>query len=447
MNPAKLTDALSGLGFDIEAARTRALLVDTAVRCHAQDTGRAPVWAWVVPGRIEIFGKHTDYAGGRSLIAAVPRGFAVVASPRRDGVICVRDARTREERAMDAADVATAFSGWFRYVAVVVRRLARNFPGAPLGADVTFTSDLPRAAGLSSSSVLIVSMATALSRAADLEARPEWRAAVRSRHDLAGYLGAMESGLSFGLLAGDGGIGTHGGSEDHTAILTCRAGYVSACRFVPIRPIGDVAMPEDWCFVIASSGIKADKAGAAQDRYNRASLATRALVDLWNAARGSDHATLAEVLSSAPNAAADLWQIVGETTREDFSADELARRLAHFIAEDGRILDAMQAFRSADRQAVGALANGSQTDARHLLANQTDETAALARLAIETGAFAATSFGAGFGGSVWALVLSAEAPAFCGRWVAAYRTQHPHVSGVECLVARPAPSLAEVRPT
>src|SRR5690606_7084874 len=27
-----------------------------------------------VPGRIEVLGKHTDYAGGRSLLAAVNRG-------------------------------------------------------------------------------------------------------------------------------------------------------------------------------------------------------------------------------------------------------------------------------------------------------------------------------------------------------------------------------------
>jgi galactokinase len=44
-------------------------------------------------GRIEIFGKHTDYAGGRSLLAAVPRGFAVVAGPRTDGIVAAVDAR------------------------------------------------------------------------------------------------------------------------------------------------------------------------------------------------------------------------------------------------------------------------------------------------------------------------------------------------------------------
>ena len=37
---------------------------------------------WFVPGRIEVLGKHTDYAGGRSLLCAVERGFCVTAVPR-----------------------------------------------------------------------------------------------------------------------------------------------------------------------------------------------------------------------------------------------------------------------------------------------------------------------------------------------------------------------------
>ena len=36
--------------------------------------------AWYVPGRIEVLGKHTDYAGGRSLTAAVTQGFCAIAS-------------------------------------------------------------------------------------------------------------------------------------------------------------------------------------------------------------------------------------------------------------------------------------------------------------------------------------------------------------------------------
>ena len=34
---------------------------------------------WVMPGRIEVLGKHTDYGGGRVLVCAVDRGVTVQA--------------------------------------------------------------------------------------------------------------------------------------------------------------------------------------------------------------------------------------------------------------------------------------------------------------------------------------------------------------------------------
>ena len=37
--------------------------------------------AWFVPGRIEVLGKHTDYAGGSVLVGAVDR--AITARARR----------------------------------------------------------------------------------------------------------------------------------------------------------------------------------------------------------------------------------------------------------------------------------------------------------------------------------------------------------------------------
>ncbi len=38
--------------------------------------------AFFVPGRIEVLGKHTDYAGGRSLLCAAEQGFCLVAAAR-----------------------------------------------------------------------------------------------------------------------------------------------------------------------------------------------------------------------------------------------------------------------------------------------------------------------------------------------------------------------------
>ena len=88
-------------GLDPADAAARGALLAQAQAMLLAHTGQAPAWAWAVPGRIEIFGKHTDYAGGCSLVAAVPKGFVVVASPRDDGHVTVLDARWRRRLDID----------------------------------------------------------------------------------------------------------------------------------------------------------------------------------------------------------------------------------------------------------------------------------------------------------------------------------------------------------
>ncbi len=98
---------------------------------------------WFVPGRIEVLGKHTDYAGGRSLLCTAERGFCVVAAPRADGVVRIHDIVRRKtvELAL-SPDLSIPAYGWTVYPSVVARRLARNFPGATVGADIVLASDL-----------------------------------------------------------------------------------------------------------------------------------------------------------------------------------------------------------------------------------------------------------------------------------------------------------------
>src|SRR6187397_2957630 len=98
--------------------------------------GRPPEHVWWVPGRLEVFGKHTVYAGGRTLVCPVSRGFAVAASPRDDHVVQVVDAWRAESVLVPVTGTPAGHSGWRRYVEVAVRRLARNFPGAAFGADI-----------------------------------------------------------------------------------------------------------------------------------------------------------------------------------------------------------------------------------------------------------------------------------------------------------------------
>jgi len=438
-----IREQLERAGFAPDDAASRTRIFDETIAAHVTMTGRRPDRAWFVPGRIEIFGKHTDYAGGQSLVAAVPRGFAIVASHRDDGRVRLVDAQWRESIELDPTDHTRVFTGWTNYVAVVARRLAMNFPGAALGADIAIKSDVPRAAGVSSSSALVVGVASVLVDRGRLQERPEWLAAIRSRLDMAGYLGAVENGLAFPGLAGASGVGTHGGSEDHTAILASQPDRVGAYAYVPVRQLSDAPMPQAWRFIIMTSGVHADKAGGVRDRYNRASLLTRALLDLWQSRVSDQPSTLAAALASDPQAEGHLRDLA-LGGHGGYAGDDLVRRLAHFVRENARVGVAVEAFRGADEITLGSLSAASQHDASALLGNQVPETDALAQLAREAGAFAASSFGAGFGGSVWALVPADRVTAIAERWRTAYRAAHPDAKRIEWFAARPAPGAMDL---
>lgn len=443
-----MTDAFTRhferIGMTADEARSRAALFRELDERGGTVLSGPPQWHRFSPGRVEIFGKHTDYAGGHSLLAAVPRGIALVARPRTDGVVRIGDIRDGQIVEVDPSSPAPPeYRGLRRYVHVVARRLFLNFPGCALGAEIAIASDLPRASGLSSSSALVVGVASALIARAQLTERDEWHRYLPTVQHLAWYLGCVENGLDYDGLPGAAGVGTHGGSEDHTAILACRLGHASLYRFMPVTALTDVPMPAGWTFVIASSGVQADKAGSVMARYNRAADGARALLALWNQHAEAPAHSLAAALASTPDAVAriDRWM---DGASGEFSPDDLRKRLLHFVNEDRRGPLAAQAFAAADTTTVGELARASQYEAEGLLGNQIPETIALASLARATGAFAASSFGAGFGGSVWALTTTTDAEAFAEEWVRAYQRRQPLVGPVPWFVARPGPPATEI---
>lgn len=412
---------------EVEVERKRRLFA----RASAALGKRVALRLWV-PGRIEFLGKHTDYAGGRSLVCAVERGFAVVATARDDRLVRVTDSANGERAELELSPtLAPAIGGWPNYVITVVRRIARNFPGPLRGADVAFESDLPPAAGLSSSSALVVGTFLAIADLNALGAHEEFRRAIRNADDLAGYLGAVENGASFGTLAGDRGVGTFSGSQDQTAILNSRAGALVQYSFAPVTFERAVPLPDDHVFVIGASGVLAEKTGAALELYNRQARRVHALLDRWRAATGRTDLTLAAVLASSPDALERLREIVRDPTvraepPDDFDVADLITRLDQFAAESREIIPAAgDALERGDLEALGALVDRSQLGAEMLLGNQVPETVHLARSARALGAVAASAFGAGFGGSVWALVRRDGAQDFARCWHERYVAEFP----------------------
>ena len=399
------------------------------VAAHLRELGHAPeteTHAIFVPGRIEVLGKHTDYAGGRSLIAATEQGFYLAVVPRGDAELRFHDlGRDCRETLALGGELAHRPGRWTAYPLAVARRARRDFAVELGGADVAFTSTLPAAAGLSSSSALVIATWLALAAVNPLEGSTAYRGAIDGRERLAEYLAAVEAGRGFAGLAGDDGVGTLGGSEDHTAILCCRAGHVSQYSYAPVRHERTIAMPEGYVFAIAVSGVRAKKTGAARDAYNRASALAAELAMIWRRTTGRSEPHLAAIAGLGKSAIAELERAIEEAP-EGASTSDLLRRLAHFLAESEELVPAGgEALASGRRRALGRPAASSQRLAERLLRNQTPETSFLAAVARDLGAAATSAFGAGFGGAVWALVERDRLQEFLSSWRTGYRERFP----------------------
>ncbi len=427
--PTALAESLAAGGLALDAADRHARRL---ARCAQAllDAGALPdrtACALVVPGRIEVLGKHTDYAGGRSLLAAAEQGIALVATPRPDARVVIHDLGASLHAAFDLSpDLHTEPGDWTNYAMTVARRLARDFGRVRRGADVAFESDLPPAAGLSSSSALIVAFGIALGAVNGIARDDAFRGVVALDEDLADYLAAVESGAPFRGRGGDRGVGTQGGGEDHTAILCARPGRLVQYAFLPTRLERVVPLPAGLVFAIGVSGVHAAKTGGALELYNRASRQARIINESWRTVTGRGDATIGAALDAEPDAAERLRAIITAASHPDAPPDVLLARLDQFIAETREIIPAAaDALAAGDLAAFGSAVDRSQALAEQALGNQVPETIFLARSARELGAAAASAFGAGFGGSVWALVEEADAARFLDAWRDAYLERFP----------------------
>jgi galactokinase len=204
--------------------------------------------AWA-PGRVNLIGEHIDYHGLPVLPMALRLRVEVAFEPRVDRRIWAESAPygTREFEWQD--DLAPQAAGdWENYLRAAAVAVARKW-GVGCGMNAQVASNLPAAAGLSSSSALLTAFTLALLQANG------WRASFEELMEI--------------LPEGEQFVGTRGGGMDHAAVLASRAGYASLVSFRPVA-VRHVCIPADWVFLTADSGVRAEKSGAARERYNAA---------------------------------------------------------------------------------------------------------------------------------------------------------------------------------
>ena len=404
--------------------------------------------AWRVPGRVEVLGKHTDYAGGSVLVGAVDR--AITARARR-----VEGSPGSLTATTDGGDPVTLRAGvapglepghWGRYLHTVLDRLTLNF-GKGAAAHLSISSDLPPASGMSSSSALVCATALALASLNGWDEDPRWIEAMPDRLSLAGYLAAVEGGRAWRDLPGTSGVGTRGGSEDHTGMLCGTRDRLLLAEFDPMRVERTISFPSQWALVVGVSGVLAHKTGAALEDYNRGPSTVQTVLARWNETTGRADASLAGAVR----------HLVGDATGEQAAGDpalkDLLRlcdpgyerqRIEQFLIESLVLVpEGARLIAEAD-PGIGEVLERSQELADRGLCNQVPQTRLMVSLAREAGAIGASSFGAGWGGSVYALVRADEAEGFAAQWLRAYRDREQGAEQAAVIVTRPGPGACRL---
>ena len=225
------------------------------------------------PGRVNVMGRHIDHQGGHCNLMTIGYETVMVVHARADDRICLYNVDrdqfgTREfsigELVMDlpwddwlsvvnsdkvSSMVRTYGGDWSQYVMAAVLRLQKKFTHIPLrGMDIVVTGNVPMAAGLSSSSSLVVATAEATIAVNQLDTFP----------------------AQFVDLCGEGEwfVGTRGGSADHAAVKLGREGSVIKVTFFDFAVQDVVPFPEDYVLAVCDSGIKARKSATAKDQFN-----------------------------------------------------------------------------------------------------------------------------------------------------------------------------------
>ncbi len=329
-----------------------------------------------IPGRINLIGEHIDYHNLPVLPMAIQRHIDVAFEASALPSVRVESAGYESRQSCLQFEKSPHFPAgdWGNYVNAAAQLAASYWP-IKHGIDAAVESDLPPAAGLSSSSALLIGLTLALLAANGI--RP-------------GFDELMEI-----FPEGEQLVGTRGGGMDHAAILGARAGTALLIRFAPLE-LEPIAVPDGWTFLAAHSLTTAEKSGAARLEYNsRREAGTAAL-------RKTGFPSFRSAL--AQHSASELDRLA---RRSGLSAMEQGCFL-HVISEAERVEQAVRAMSDADLSAFGELLSASHASLRDQLRVSNSSIDELVECAIECGAAGARLTGAGFGGYVIALCAKAD---------------------------------------
>jgi galactokinase len=330
------------------------------------------------PGRVNIIGEHTDYNEGFVLPMAIDRAVHIALRPRSDRRVILHSLEYGETVEFPLDELQRG-KGWMEYVKGAA--WAMQVEGWNLsGWEGLMTGDVPRGAGLSSSSAVVIAAIQAFAAASDSCPDPV-KIALLGHH------------------AEDGWIGVHVGIMDQMASVLSQPGHVLFldCRTLEFQHI---SLPEGMTVAVMDTSTRR---GLVDSAYNE----RRRQCDA--AAKALGVRTLRDVDEEEFRSRADR---LDEVTR---------RRARHVITENGRVLQAVEAMRQGDAETLGRLLDASHASLRDDFEVSNKALDALVAIAQhQPGCYGARMTGAGFGGCAVALVENDRCPEFANAVTTEY---------------------------
>lgn len=320
-----------------------------AVDAFERSFGRAPVAIGIAPGRINIIGEHTDYAGGLALPMAIDRVTVVAIAPGPGRAV---SCDAPDEPAGTIAHLGA--HGWRRYASAVFSVLAEEH-GLDGRVDIAVASDVPIGAGLSSSAAMELATLCAAEALAGLSLKPVERALLAQRAE-------HRAGVPCGAM-------------DQIASACAQPGSALRldCATLTVVPIALPAIPHEW--IVVQTPQRRDLAAGAY------------------AVRVQEAAEIRDLRA-----------------RGGLLDEVLTRRARHIDTENRRVDEMVQALASHDLERAGALLRASHASLRddcEVSLPAIDRV--VGQLGAMAGVYGCRLMGGGFGGSV--LVLAAPGTA------------------------------------
>lgn len=225
------------------------------------------------PGRVNLMGRHVDHRGGMTNFLAIDRETIAVVGLRQDDEVVAVNTQPGKYKPVhfqiselmgrmgwgDWLDfvnsdwvrnmVYTSAGTWGNYIKAAVLRLQHRYQDVRVrGVNMALAGNIPIAAGLSSSSTIVV---------ATLQS-----AIALNNFDL--------TSQQFIDLCGEGEwfVGSRGGAGDHAAIYLGQRGKIAQVGYLPFRVEKIIDAPAGYTVVIANSHVKAAKSASARDEFN-----------------------------------------------------------------------------------------------------------------------------------------------------------------------------------